>query len=105
VLHHQFPHWKVARVAGRQPGPYAESGGGDKAVGLTEGDPSGGKLTSPQSRLFSLAASERGDAQTVEQVCDGGFLGRLDSTKQLFHVDRTYVGTVTRGPQPDNPAC
>ncbi len=103
MVHHQFPHWKVVGVAGRKPGPHAEGGGGDKAVGLTEGDPSSSKLAPPPARLFSLGPSERGNAQAVQQVCDRGLLGRLDSTKQLFHVDGTDVRTVTSGPQLDNP--
>jgi len=103
VLHHQSLHWKVAGVAGRKASPRAEGGGGDKAVGLTEDDASSGKLAPPSARLFALGPPERSNAQPVEQVCHAGFLGRLDSPKQLFHVDGTDVGTVTGGSQLGNP--
>ena len=99
MVDHQSLHRKVSGIGGSQARSDTNGRSCHQAVGLAQRYTAGGKLAPPPACLLPLGPSDRSQSQAVQQAHDTGLLARLDSARELFHVDGTCVGTIAGGAQ------
>jgi hypothetical protein len=77
--------------------------GGDQAVGLEEHDPALGEGAPPGARLPCCRLVDRQHEEAAEELLRRSVLGTLESTNDLFDIDRGCRGDVTAGPKGSYP--
>ncbi len=95
VLHTEFGHGEVSRIAGGQKGIDANSGGRDQAIGLMECHPFFGMVAPPCPGQCAFILAERGEAKTAHQASSIRTLSVAESPPDLLDGDHTDPGLVS----------
>jgi len=99
MLDNEPRHRKIFRIPGREPRAHGDRRGRDKAVCLTQCDPSRGVIAAPSACAFTLLETEGGHPEASKEPPDGCLFPTARAAPALLDIDRAYVRRFREGPK------